>query len=298
MAQPLPTSTLGRTGLQVTRLGYGAGHRRPMDDVQRDTIHNAVLDAGVNFIDTADDYGMTYDDDDTSEKLIGRYISQRRSEFYVATKCGGSESGHILTRENLFRNLHESLSRMKTDYVDMMQLHGSTVEECEREGVVDSLLEMREQGKVRWIGNSTNLPDLPTFIEWGVFDSFQLPYSALERDHEGWITKAAEAGAGIIIRGGVSFGEPGVGKGTRDQWQKFHEAKLDELRQEGESRTAFVLRFTLTHPHTHTIIVGTTNPEHLRENVEALLEGPLPADTYDEAKRRLEAVGVRARDAG
>ena len=292
MPNSLPTAVLGRTGLPVTRLGYGAGHRKPMNDEERRVIHNAVLDSGINLIDTADDYEEIYDDDDSSEKLIGRYISHRRSEFYIATKCGGSESGHDWTKANVFRNLHDSLKRLKTDYVDLMQLHGATVEECKREGLVESLVEMREQGKVRWIGASTNLPDLPEFVQWGVFDAFQLPYSALEREHEALLETVVEAGAGILIRGGVALGEPGAGKGSPQQWSKFDQAALDELRQDGESRTAFMVRFTLTHPHTHTNIVGTTSPDHLRENVEAVLRGPLSSDLYAEAKRRLDAVGV------
>ena len=77
----LPRATLGRTGMEVTRLGYGAGHRKPMDDAQREAILTAVLDAGINYIDTAGCYG-------NSEELIGRYISHRGSEFNIATKCG------------------------------------------------------------------------------------------------------------------------------------------------------------------------------------------------------------------
>ena len=65
------------------------------------------------------------------------------------------------------------------------------------------MLEMREQGKVKWIGASTNLPDLATYEKWNVFDVYQLPYSALERDHENWIDHLAKKGAGIIIRGGI-----------------------------------------------------------------------------------------------
>ena len=283
MSASLPTAVLGRTGLQVTRLGYGSGHRKPMDDDQRRTILNAVLDSGINFIDTAKGYG-------NSEELIGRYLSHRRSGFYLATK------GDTWTREGLFQGLHQSLRRLKTDYVDVIQLHNPTVEECERGNLVEALLEMRRQGKVRWIGVSTTLPHLPTYLQWGVFDTFQIPYSALERDHEDWITKAAEAGVGIINRGGAALGEPGVGVGDPDLWRKFEQANLDELRQEGESRTAFVLRFTLTHPHTNTIIVGTTNPGHVRENVQAMLRGPLSPDVYAEAKRRLADAGVEPGD--
>ncbi len=292
---------LGRTGLEVTALGYGAmevrGSRiwggRPVTEEQADTILNAVLDAGINFIDTANDYGR-------SEEFIGKYISNRRSEFYIATKCGCTvvrkdentdETPHIWTRENLFRGLHESLQRMKTDYVDVMQLHNPSVEQVEQGDLVTVLQEMKQQGKVRWIGCSATLPHIATYIKQGVFDVFQIPYSALERQHEKVITRAAQAGAGIIDRGGVARGEPGVGLGNHDRWKKFEDAKMDELRDEGESRSGFLLRFLLSHPDIHTTIVGTLIPEHLQENIDIAAKGPLPTDVYAEAKRRLDAVG-------
>ena len=302
MAATLPKATLGRTGLQVTRLGYGAmevrGSRiwggRPVTEDQAKTILNAVLDAGINFIDTANDYGR-------SEEFIGKYISNRRDEFYLATKCGCTvvrrdentdDTPHVWTHDNLFRGLNESLKRMKTDYVDIMQLHNPPVEETEKGQLVDALKEMRSQGKVRFIGISTTVPHLPTYLDWGVFDTFQIPYSALEREHENWITKAHEAGIGTIIRGGVARGEPGEGLGNADRWSRFKEANLDDLLTAGENRSTFMLRFTLSHPAVDTIIAGTLKPEHLQENVEAAQRGALPADVYEEAKRRLEGVGV------
>ncbi len=280
----LPTSTLGRTGIEVTRLGYGAGHRKHMTEAQNQAMIRRVVDSGINFIDTANDYG-------NSEEMIGLALSGPQPGVTIATKCGCSPSGHIWTRDNLFRGVHESLERLKTDTIDIMEFHGATVEACQEGGLVDALVEMRDQGLVRWIGNSTNLPGLPTFIEWDVFDVFQLPYSALDRRHEEWITKAAEAGAGIIIRGGAALGEPGVGVGSEDRWRSFGEANLDELREVGESRTAFIVRFTLTHPHAHTNIVGTTSADHLAENIAAVGRGPLPPDVYEEAKRRLDVIG-------
>ena len=189
--------------------------------------------------------------------------------------------------------MDESLQRLQVDCVDTLQLHSPTVAEVEQGNLVAGLRKLREQGKVRWLGNSTRLPDLPTFLEWGVFDVFQIPYSALERTHEDLITKAAQAGIGTVIRGGVAKGEPGAGRGSAETWRKFEEASLDEFREAGESRTSFMLRFTLTHPHVHTIIVGTQRPEHLRENVEAALRGPLSPAVYAEVKRRLDAVGIR-----
>ena len=114
---------------------------------------------------------------------------------------------------------------------------------------------------------------------------------ALQREHETRITRAAEAGAGIIIRGGVAQGDPGIGPVAEERWRRFEKAGLDGLRAEGESRAAFVLRFTLTHPHAHTIIVGTRNLDHLQENIQAVQKGPLSQELYAEAKRRLDAVG-------
>ena len=160
-------------------------------------------------------------------------------------------------------------------------------------GLVDALEEMKRSGKVRFIGVSSTLPHLPTYLDWGVFDVMQIPYSALQREHEDWITRAGQAGVGIVIRGGVAQGEPGSGRGTEEAWATFERAGLDELRAAGESRSAFVLRYTLSHPFAHTIIVGTTRSEHLQENLAAVQRGPLPAATYAEAKRRLDHAGER-----
>ena len=285
MSNILPTATLGRTGLEVTRLGFGAGHRRAMTDEEMNAQLNAVLDAGINFIDTANDYG-------NSEEMIGRFLRHRRDEFILATKCGCHPDGHIWTRKNLFRGLHQSLKRLRVDSVDIMQLHNPTVAQCEQGELVQALQDMRDQGKVRWIGMSTTLPHLPTYLAWDVFDVYQIPYSALERDHEDWLTKTAQAGAGTIIRGGVALGKPGVGLGQSDRWQALNEAGLDELKQSGESDTSFVLRYTLTHPDVHTNIVGTTNPAHLAENAQATLAGPLSREVYAEARKRLDRIGV------
>ncbi len=252
-----------------------------------------MLDRGINFIDTANDYGVGRVRGLPSEVMIGRHISQRRHEYHLATKCGCAPKGpHIWTRQNAFRGLHESLERMKTDYVDLMQYHNPTVAECEQGDLVTVLQDMQKQGKVRWLGISTTLPDLETFIQWNVFDAFQVPYSALERDHEDWIIRAAKAGAGVIVRGGVAQGQPGIGSGRTDRWEKFEQAGLDDLRQNGESRTTLILRFTMTHPHVATNIVGTTNLDHLDENLQGIQRGPLPAEVYAEARRRLDQVGV------
>lgn len=287
----LPTTALGRTGMEVTRLGYGTSMRRPVSKEHAGTLLTMCLNSGINFLDSAHDYTRYV----ISESMIGHHLSDRASDFFVATKCGCTDnrpdqnySDHIWSRQNLLEGLEISLGRLRTDSIDVMQLHNPTVEECERGGLIETLEDMRQMGKVKWIGVSTTLPHLPTFLDWGIFDTFQIPYSAVEREHEDWITKVGESGAGVIIRGGVGWGEPGAGLGDENRWARFHDAKLDEFRDEGESWSAFVLRYTLTHKHVHTVIAATTNLEHMQENVDAASKGGLPNDVYVEIKRRLD----------
>lgn len=299
MGKKLDRNLLGNSGLEVTRLGYGAMEvrggegGRPIDEVEAGQILNAVLDSGINFIDTSIDYGH-------SEEYIGKSISVRRSEFFLASKCGcpvnqpRGSTEHVFTRENIIAGVNQSLVRMKTDYLDAVQFHSSPSKSLlEQEDSIQALLDLKEQGKIRLLGSSSTLPNLADHIGMGVFDVFQIPYSGLNREHENWITNSAKSGIGTIIRGGVAKGEPGESGVSRpDSWSKFEEAGLDELREEMESRTAFMLRFTLSHPDLHTTIVGTKNPAHLVENVNAAQKGPLSTEVYLEAKRRLDEVGV------
>ncbi|MBV8717439.1 MAG: aldo/keto reductase [Chloroflexi bacterium] len=296
----LPTRTLGRTGLQVTQLGYGAMELRGaprgpvVDDAQAEQVLRAVLDGGINYIDTSIDYGL-------SEERIGATIGARRSEFYLASKCGcavnppaGERPEHVFTRENVVAGVEQSLRRLRTDYLDVVQFHASpspTV--LEQQGGLEALQELQRKGKVRFLGISGTLPNLPDQIRMGVFDVFQIPYSALQPEHEELISAAAAAGGGTVIRGGVVKGAlapdkngsapRGVAADPRDAWER---ANLDDL-LDGASRNEFILRYTLSHPDMHTTIVGTANLQHLAANIAAARKGPLPPDVYAEAKRRL-----------
>ena len=116
-------------------------------------------------------------------------------------------------------------------------------------------------------------------------------HSALERQHEQLISAASDSGAGVIVRGGVARGEPGAGLGDEDRWAVWEVAGLDDLLEEGETRTGFLLRFTNTHLGMNTNIVGTMNIDHLKANI-AAASRPLPPDTYAEAKRRLDGVAT------
>jgi aryl-alcohol dehydrogenase-like predicted oxidoreductase len=296
----LSTSTLGRTGATVSTLGYGAMELRSdrLDHDAVDALLNAVLDAGINMIDTSPDYGA-------SEDHIGRAIADRRDEYFLASKCGcavGETVGangpagreHVFTRENVRAGVEQSLRRMRTDHLDLVQFHISPSPEtlAENDSVAE-LLDLRDEGKIRFLGISGTLPHLPDQIAMGVFDAFQIPYSAVEREHEEAITTAARAGAGTIIRGGVARGFPEPNPDYPERFQqmirarneRFEATEIDDLLGDMDTME-FMLRFTISHPDLHTTIVGTKNADHLAANIAAAAKGPLPADLYAAAKER------------
>jgi aryl-alcohol dehydrogenase-like predicted oxidoreductase len=299
----LPKRTLGRTGMDVTTLGYGAmelrgaPRGRDVSDEQASRILNAVLDSGINFIDTSIDYGV-------AEERIGKFISHRRDEFFLASKCGclagdlvnnpppareGQRFPHVFTAQNIRQGVEQSLARMKTDHLDLVQFHSSpSMNEMQKDGGLQELQKLQSEGKVRFIGVSGTIPNLKEQIETGIFDAFQIPYSAMQREHEVLIEQASQAGAGIIIRGGAARGGPGKEEG--EFWETWQRVGIDDLLG-GMSRMEFILRFTYSHPDLDTTIVGTINPDHLQDNINALMKGPLTNEVYHEAKRRLAEAG-------
>lgn len=303
----LPESILGDTGLKVTRLGYGAmelrgtDHFPPLGPNEAGSLLNAVLDSGINYIDTSPDYGY-------SEQIIGEQIAHRRGEFYLASKCGcpveepdiphAQRKPHDFSRANIRAGVEQSLRRLRTDYLDVVQLHATPDRsELEENDSVAELLALKQEGKVRFIGTSSTLPRLRGHIDMGVFEVFQIPYSLVERQHEDQIHRAAAGGAGIVIRGGVSRGVMVKDESVIDEYPDFLQESFRARRKrwqntditdllEGASPMEFMLRFTISNPDMSTTIVGTANPEHLAANVKAAEKGPLPEDIYAEACRR------------
>jgi aryl-alcohol dehydrogenase-like predicted oxidoreductase len=300
----LPTRPLGSTGVEVTILGYGAmelrgGPRGPeIEDAEAERLLNALLDSGINLIDTSIDYGR-------SEELIGRYLAPRRDEFFLASKCGClldlspdavPPYPHDFAATNVRAGIEQSLERLQTDHLDLLQVHMSpSRSELESHGTIEEMVKLRDEGKVRFLGMSGLLPNLPEHIEMGVFDVFQIPYSAVQREHEELIAAASAAGAGVLVRGGAARGAPSddkawtvppIGLAEGEARQRWEDGGIEDL-LDGMSRMEFTLRFTLSHPGLSSTIVGTSSINHLESNVAIASKGPLPPDVYEEAKRRL-----------
>jgi aryl-alcohol dehydrogenase-like predicted oxidoreductase len=305
----LDTRPLGRTGADVTILGYGAMELRGLPngpdiaDEDAGRLLNAVLDSGINLIDTSVDYGR-------SEELIGRYLGHRREEYFLASKCGclletppGARPPfpHDYRPRNVRAGVEQSLRRLGTDRLDLVQVHMSpSRDQLEADETIDTMHALRQEGKVRFLGMSGTLPNLPDHIAMNVFDAFQIPYSVVQREHEDLITAAARAGAGTLIRGGAARGGPADDKDWRqgplglpqgEGQRRWAESSIDDL-LDGMTRIEFVLRFTLSHPGLTTTIVGTSSVDHLRANLAIAELGPLPSEVYQSAKERLAAAAA------
>ncbi len=300
----ISTRPLGRTGTDVTILSYGAMELRglprapALSDDEASLLLNTVLDAGINLIDTSVDYGV-------SEELIGKHVGHRRDEFFLASKCGCPLSlpadatppyQHDYAAANVRADVEQSLRRLRTDRLDLVQVHMSPSRaQLEADDTVATLDALRDEGKVRFIGMSGILPNLPDHISMGVFDVFQIPYSAVQREHEDLITAAAESGAGTLIRGGVARGAAAedknwssgpLGLAQGEGQRRWQSSGVNDL-LDGMSPMEFMLRFTLSHPDLSTTIVGTSNADHLRSNLAIAEKGPLSADVYAAARERL-----------
>jgi aryl-alcohol dehydrogenase-like predicted oxidoreductase len=277
----------------------GAPRARDLSESEVTRFLNRLLDAGINYIDTSIDYGL-------SETLIGKALERRRDEFFLASKCGcavgldGSDKGesHDFSYGNVMAGIEQSLKRLRTDHLDVVQVHGSpSRKELGDAGGIEAMIKAKEQGKVRHLGISARLPKLAEFIDVDYFSVVQVPYSALQRNNEDAIAALRKAGKAVVCRGVTGRGAPaknwatrpiGTAEGeVRDIWEK---AKLDELLN-GMSPIEFMIRYALSNDNVDTAIVATTDEGHLATNIGYANKGPLDSKLLDETRRRLAAAG-------
>lgn len=291
--------TLGRTRLEVSRLGAGSSEigyeLTRSDEATAADILNSALDAGINFLDTSACY-------DISEELIGRAISHRRDEFVLASKCGhvsGDYNGRDWTVETVRHSIDRSLRRLKTDIIDIMQLHSCDLEVLERGEVIQVLQEAQQAGKIRFIGYSGDNEAAKWAVESGIFDTLQTSFNLVDQQArtKGLLRQAKAQNMGVIIKRPIANGAWGVAKSPSGYaTQYFNRAqimqKMGPLPGAPDNRILLALGFTLAHDEVDTVIVGTRNPEHMRSNI-AWFNNDLPISpqVVEELRRRFDEVG-------
>lgn len=285
---------LGRTGLEVSALGFGAWeigwtNVDAGDEVGR--LLNRALDLGLNLIDSSAAYRW-------SEELISRYVGHRRDEFVFATKCGSwrvqQPDGEWVqtldySAKAIAPQIERSLKRMKTDRIDIMQLHSPSVDDLTHGDGLEGLKRAQQEGKVRFIGLSADGEAATTAIASGQFDTLQLTFNALEQGPSQLIAAAREKDMGIIAKGPIANGaylhadRPG---GEQGAWWDRARRVLDPAAIGGRPPVEAMLRWLLADGRVHTGIIGTTNLGHLEANAAAAARGPLPAEVVAAMNRR------------
>ena len=291
---------LGKTGLKVTRLGLGLAevprHATSADVEVTGRVLNATLDGGINFIDTAACYGST-------EEHIGRTIAHRRDDYVLATKCGhvvGEAAGQPWTPQTIEESIDRSLKRMRTDHLDLVQLHSCDLDVLEQGEAIKSLVKARESGKARFIGYSGDNEAARWAVDSGLFDALQTSLNIADQHaRDELLKRAGDKGVGILIKRPIANGVWGRAHSTSPYGDEYFRrarvmAGMGPMPGAPEDPVLLALGFVFAHPEVDTVLVGTHNPSHVLSNIELVEQRlPISVETVEELHRRFDAVGGR-----
>jgi aryl-alcohol dehydrogenase-like predicted oxidoreductase len=307
--------TLGRTGLKVSVLGYGAGAVGGLftkgDPKDQERAAARAIELGINYFDTAALYG-----NGESEKNLGRVLKALKANVIVGTKVRMAAEHRGKIAAGIAKGMEDSLQRMGRDSVDLMQLHNPLVARDNNDHlaidialneVVPALQKLQKDGKTRFIGFSGvgETPALQKAIDSGAFDTVQVVYNAVNpsaggpmpagvagQDYGNLLQRAADKNVGtIIIRalaGGAMAGTearhelamqvvPPIGSGKDFAADVARAKTMDAaMRATGSSSLAeYGMRFVISNPNVHTMLVGYSTLDQLEQAAKAVAKGPL-----------------------
>ncbi len=292
----LELRTSARLGRNVTFVGFGAleigrnwgmgeDFKRPEEEEAHQAL-SAVLDSGINLIDTASAYHR-------SEERIGKYLSSRRSEFVLSSKCGEHSSEpktyYDFSYRAIKRSIDNSLKLLKTDRIDVMQIHfgvgGDKV--LDRGETLAAMQDARREGKIDKLGASADGKLAKWCILSGEFDVMQMRYNLAERGNKENIDLAAERGIAVFVRSGLGNGLFTRRAFDKKLWLNLPlRSKLGKLLKsvngDFDAYTSVALKFLYSEKNITSVLLGSKKPEHIRGNLR-LLAMPLPDGVMEKA---------------
>jgi len=240
--------------------------------------------------------------------MIGRTIAHRRDEYILATKVGrrpGGTSDELWTARAIEETIDRSLTRMRIDYVDIVQLHSCEVPILERGEATEALIKAKEAGKTRFIGYSGDNEPAAWAVESGQFDTLQTSFNLVDQHARTKLFGPARAnGMGIIAKRPIANGAWGVDR-SPSEGLKFNPNYADEyfrrsqiVAQMGpipgapDDRILLALGFVFAHPEVDTAIVGTRTPAYMAANIEMVNDRmPISSEAVEELRRRFDELG-------
>ena len=245
--------TLGRTGLRVSEVGYGGGRVNPNQDSRPlvEMLHRA-FELGLNYLDTAPDYGGGF-----SEVVIGEAVKGRRDQCVIATKTEAFDPKGVIA------DVDGSLKRLGIDVIDVLQFHGGWFSEAEtqqvlEDGGLETYRRLRDQGKVRFLGFSADGPSagVERMIATGEFDVMQIHYNLMYQSTcdafggRGVIPDAKAQGMGTVLMRSTTSGA----------FPKLMRRCFGE-EMEGVDLDSFLLNFALSNPMVDTALMSLQSVE-------------------------------------
>ncbi len=309
---------LGKSGLSISEISLGTWQvggkwGEPFDQKNAEKIIHEAIDAGVNFIDTADVYS-----EGLSEATVAKVVKERREEVYLATKCGRRIQPHIPSQfspEKLVRMVEDSLRNMKVDTIDLIQLHCPPTEIYDRPEYFEIFDQLKQDGKIKHLGVSVEkVEEARKAISYPNVVSVQIIFNMFRlKPAEAFFSLAAENDIGIIARvplasgllsGKMSekttFGKDdhrhfnrqgeAFDKGETFSGVDFHQGlkAVDALKEVFKTRkdslALMALRWVLMFPEVSTVIAGASSPEQVTENVKASEIPALNAEELQEVQ--------------
>lgn len=276
---PMSKKQLRNSELFVSEIGFGCMSLPLGDERASMSIIHEAIDRGVNFFDTADLY-----DRGKNEELIGKALHSKRSQVVLATKVGnrwkeGTEGWYWgPTKSYIKEQVHTSLKRLQTDYIDLYQLHGGTLDDPIDE-IIEAFEELKEAGIIREYGISSIRPKvIEQYALRSNIVSVMSQYSILDRRPEADILpQLYEYGISLIARGPIAKGilsVNGANKISVDGYLNYSQTELIEVQQqlssltnEARSLENIAIKYVLSHPVVATAIPGASNKEQLRKNI-------------------------------
>jgi aryl-alcohol dehydrogenase-like predicted oxidoreductase len=273
---------LGNSGLIISVLGFGAGEIGDLaiDERNVDKILNFALDSGINLIDTARGYNA-------SEDRIGKFISHRRNEFVLSTKVGyGIPNHQDWSYDCIIAGIEEALRLLRTDCIDIVHLHSCSLEILKRGEAILALQNMIKAGKVKVAAYSGENDELKFAVESNAFQSIQTSFNICDqRNIENIFPTTLRKQIGVIAKRPIAnsfwkYSERPVGRYAEEYWLRWKKMSIEI----GMDWNEAALRFTAFTEGVNSSIVGTTNIDHLKQNLEIINKGKLPEDLFNKIR--------------
>ncbi|WP_341201975.1 aldo/keto reductase [Planomicrobium okeanokoites] len=283
---------LGNSSLNVSEIALGC-MSLPDNPKEAKAIVDEALDFGISYFDTADFYGKGQ-----NEELVGRSLGGKRQDIILATKVGNQwneETDDVTWNPSagyIKSQVHNSLRRLKTDYIDLYQLHGGMITDPSDE-TIDAFESLKKEGLIREYGISSIRPNvIRRFLKNSDIASIMMQFSLLDRRPEEFLDEIAEAGVSVVTRGSLAKGlltsEALVRAGDTDGYMDYSQpellAALKELLSIENNLNALALHSVLQHETVASVVAGVSSPDQIRDTITA----------YDSAisAEQIEAAGL------